>query len=65
MPPGEVEEGFFGVALGGVGVKEPPHDRRKIGELDCRNQFAGETLIPVGAASDDNLIAFFATDFDA
>src|SRR6266702_4026119 len=44
-------------------MKEPLHDKWEIGELDCWDQLARETLIMVGAASNDNLIALFALDF--
>ena len=37
----------------------------KVGELDGGDEFAGEALVLVRATADDNLVALFATDFDA
>ncbi len=54
-----------GLRCVGVALEEPLHDWREIAELDGRDQFAGDALVLVGAAADDDLVAFLAADFDA
>jgi len=65
VTPGEVKEGFSRVALVCVGIKEPVHDGWQIGESDGGDELTGNTLILIGAAANDDLVAFFPADFDA
>ena len=62
---GEAEEGLFGFTALGVGGEETLHFGGQVGEGDGGDEFAGESLILVCAATDEDLIALFAGDFDA
>ena len=60
---GEVEEGLFRVALRWCRPRRGcSMTGGQIGEADGRDQFAGEALVLVGAAADDDLVALFAAD---
>ena len=62
---GEAEEGFSGFTALGVGGEEALDFRGQVSETDRWDEFACETLILIGAAADDDLVALFAGDLHA
>jgi len=62
---GETEERLFWFSALGVSGEKALHSGGEIREADGGEEFAGEPLVLVCAASDEDLIALFAGDFDA
>ena len=65
MAAGEADEGFFGFPALCVDGEEALHSGGKFGDADGGEEFTGESLVLVCAASDEDLIALFAGDFCA